>query len=496
MTQRRLIISLAFLSIFAMAARISMDTDTWWHLQTGKWIVEHRAVPQSDSFSYTRLGETWRYPSAAWLTESALYALYNAGGPGAVNLWVAAVVTAAFVFVYFTLSGGPFLRFSVLILAASASAVYWAARPYLMSFLFTAVFLWVLEDFRWGRAKRLFLLPIVMLVWVNSHPGFAIGFVLLGIYFLSALGEGIKTHFSGQKQSSILVHNLRKELMPLILIGLLSVAAAAINPSGPKMLLYPFETLSIGILRNFIQEWQSPDFHARELQAFLALLLGVIAVFAFSRRRAALSDVLLVSVFAYLALLAGRNVALFALMAAPALSRHAQPLIAELAGSFHLKLNTRTQPSRPQSVVNFGILLFAIVALVIKIQQIYPASINQAAFAKQVPVGAVDYLRDQSPSGRLFNSYNWGGYLIWALAEYPVFADGRTDLYSDEILSQWLAVVVAEPGWQARLETWDVHLVLLEPHWPLVKLLPSEGWTLLYQDEIAVLFAKEVINTQ
>ena len=62
MTTRRLVTWIVFLAIFAMAARMSVDTDTWWHLRAGQWIVEHRAVPQVDPFSYTRLGDAWQYP--------------------------------------------------------------------------------------------------------------------------------------------------------------------------------------------------------------------------------------------------------------------------------------------------------------------------------------------------------------------------------------------------------------------------------------------------
>jgi hypothetical protein len=70
---------------------------------------------------------------------------------------------------------------------------------------------------------------------------------------------------------------------------------------------------------------------------------------------------------------------------------------------------------------------------------------------------AVDFLKENHPEGRLFNSYNWGGYLLWALPEYPVFVDGRTDLYNDEIIGQWSQVVRAEEGWQEVLARWDVH---------------------------------------
>jgi hypothetical protein len=90
----------------------------------------------------------------------------------------------------------------------------------------------------------------------------------------------------------------------------------------------------------------------------------------------------------------------------------------------------------------------------------------------------------------MFNSYNWGGYLMWTLRDYPVFVDGRTDLYSDEIINQWLQVVNAKNGWQTVLDKWDINLILIEPTWPIVKVLPNAGWKIFYQDNTAVLFGR------
>jgi hypothetical protein len=120
-----LVTFITFLAVFAMAARISVDTDTWWHLRAGQWIVENRQIPREDVFSYTRAGESWEYPG--WLVEVPLYWLYQLAGPGGLNLWTAFMVTLTFAFVWLTLSGGPFLKAFVIVLAAAAAGVYWAA---------------------------------------------------------------------------------------------------------------------------------------------------------------------------------------------------------------------------------------------------------------------------------------------------------------------------------------------------------------------------------
>jgi hypothetical protein len=492
---------ITFLAVFAMSARVSIDSDTWWHLRAGQWIVENQAVPKVDSFSYTRQGAAWQYPG--WLVEAPMYLLYRAFGAGGLNLWTAVMVTLAFVFLWQTLSGGVFLRAFITILAAAVSGVYWAARPYLVTFLLAAVFLWILESYRWKAdedkkaARRLWWLPVLMIVWANSHGGFATGFILLGVYWFSELAGWCLDLIRRQKASidkteidlkSENIHHQSK-LIRLSVTGVLMALAVCINPFGPVALLYPFKTVSIGALGAYIQEWQSPDFHRAAAQPFIWLLLLTLGAAGISRKRLALSDFLLVSSFAYLSLLAWRNVALFALAAPPALTRQAAPVLDGLSRCLGSQPAPAT-PSRGQARLNWILLFLVIFAALVKAATVLPPAANLAEIRKTMPVEAVAFIQKTIPPGRLFNSYNWGGYLLWELQEYPVFIDGRTDLYDDDMVNQWLQVMRGEAGWQAALERWQVRLVLLEPGAPLVGQLSQNGWKLLYQDERSVVYGR------
>jgi hypothetical protein len=484
----RLVTWITFLAIFAMSARVSVDSDTWWHLRAGQWIIEQRAVPQIDPFSYTRLGQPWQYPG--WLVEAPMAWIYRALGPGGLNLWTGLMVTLAFAFVWRTLSGGVFLRAFVLVLAAAASGVYWAARPYLVTFVLAAVFLWLLESDRWQRTTRslngLWALPILMVVWANSHGGFAIGFILWGVYWFA---EGLSCLHSALSRQPLSAGR-QARFIRLSLVGALMVAAVALNPSGVAMLAYPFKTVSIGALQDYILEWQSPDFHSRQAQPFIWLLLLTFAAVGASRRRLALTEFLLVAGFTYMALLAWRNVALFALVAPAVLTRHAALPLAALGRRFGFNGASQSAPSRAQKLLNGALLIILILAVLLKVGLDFPLAANQESFRQNMPVDAVAFIKEKSPPGRLFNSYNWGGYLLWALPEYPVFIDGRTDLYNDEVIDQWLQVVRAEPGWQETLDRWEVRLILLEPGMPVVGQLHRQGWHLLYEDKQAVVFSR------
>jgi hypothetical protein len=480
-TTRRLVMWIAFLAVFAMAARVSMDTDTWWHLRAGQWMVEHHSLLQTDPFSYTRTGAAWIYPG--WLVEVPMYLIFRVLGPGGLNLWTAAMVTLAFLFVWPTLSGGTFLRAFVIVLAAAASAIYWAARPYLVTFVLAAVYLWVLEDYRWKRANRLWLLPVLMVVWVNSHGGFLAGFLLWAAYLL---GEGVRITIKGGK----LTGSHHSSMITLLGIGGLMLVAVCINPAGPRMLAYPFATVEIGALKNFIQEWQSPNFHSLQAQPFAWLLFITLGAIGFARRRLALTDFLLVAGFAYMGLVAVRNVALFALVAPMVLTRHAEPLLLDLNRLLRKPGQAQERMPRWEREVNWAIFGLIFIAALARIMLVFPQSVNENTFRQTLPVDAVSYLSNNHLPGRLFNTYNWGGYLMWKLPAYPVFVDGRTDLYNDELIDEWLKTIRGEAGWADYLEHWQVNTILVEPTAALVVELEKAGWRQLYKDQVAVVFSR------
>jgi hypothetical protein len=347
----------------------------------------------------------------------------------------------------------------------------------------------VLENYRLKRSKHLFLLIPAMVIWVNSHPGFAMGFILLSIYFIDELlSSSIKFPL---RNSSAFRESIRNSNIGHFLsMAAFLLIAASMNPAGPQILVFPFETISIGILRDFIQEWQSPNFHDAVMQPFIWTVILLFVVLAYSKKQKAISEILLISIFAYLALLAGRNVALFALAAAPVLSRHLDDVMTRIGNTWGLSLFKDHIPNRLQKILNNLILITVVLLSIIKIGQVIPAKNNLEHFQDILPVEATDFLNANPQQGHLFNSYNWGGYLIWQLNNMPVYIDGRTDLYGDELIGEWLSIVGAEDGWQDKLERWKIELILLEPHWPLIRVLEANQWNLLRKFEGALLFEK------
>ncbi len=486
----RLVAVLTMLLVLGMAARYTIAPDSWWHLRAGAWIWEHRALPGVDHFSYTRVGEAWHYPG--WPMELVMLALYRLGGLGALNLGTALTVTLTWAVVWKTIDAflpagegpvHPLLKAGVVTWAAAASAVYWAARPYLLTFLLSAVFLAVLARWRRRGGRLIWVLPLLMVLWVNGHGGFIMGWIWWGVYWVAAVGRWLVARW---RQGQEAAKAAWRRLLSLTMVGGALVVAVAVNPYGMEMYAYPWKTISMQALHQ-IAEWQPPDFSQPETWPFLALLVALMVVLGLSARRMRAEEAFLTAGMSLMALTAARNIALFAVALAPVMARHAEALRRDVV-AWLPKREPRTTPIHRK--VNLALVGLAAFVAFAKAGVMALPQVNAVLTAQTFPVAAVQYLETEHPPGRLFNDYNWGGYLLWAAPDYPVFVDGRTDLYGDDIIEQWLRVMAAQPGWQAVLDYWDVRLVLVRPEAPLASALPNEGWHVLYQDDLSVLYGR------
>jgi len=481
---KKMVIWITFLGVVAMAARVSIDSDTWWHLRAGQWMIENRAMMQVDSFSYTRAGTAWQYPGL-WI-EILFFNLYQVFDIGGLNLWTTLMVTVAFAFLWPSLSGNVFLRAFVTIFAALVSAIHWVARPHLVTFVLVALFLWFLEDYRWGRGKHnINWLPVLMVIWVNSHGGYLAGFLIWGVYVVGLIFQ--------DEQTNVKVHK-KNRLRHLLMIGFLMALATLLNPQGLSLVSLPFSTISRSAEQLWIAEWQTPNFHELRMQPFAWLLLLTLGVVGASKKRLTLVEFFLVAGFGYLGLIASRNIPLFAFTAAVVLSRHGDDLLKTWTKKQKIQtlqnLGDSPDPIRWQAWLNWALVGVLLIAVTIKLGSVLLSEENLRNIRKAMPADAVHFIKEAEPQGRLFNAYNWGGYLICALPEYPVFVDGRADLHGDEIINQWMQVIQAKDGWQDILAAWDINLILLEPYQPVARLLALEGWTLLYEDDIAIVYGR------
>jgi len=502
LTPRRLAVLILFIAVFAMAARPPADTDTWWHLQAGRVTWESGHILQTDVFSHTRQGQPW--VNHSWLSQVILYLLFHRFHYFGLGLFQALVVTLAFVFVYRQMEGDVFTRAFIIILAAAASAMVWIARPQLLSFLLTAVLSYLLYLYKWRGVDRLWLIPPLFVLWVNLHAGYALGFMVLVGFVAGEVLNNLLAWISPLPLQDEPHDESRRPIVSwrgiglIVLITIISFLCLLLNPNTTRMWVYYLDTVRIGVLQDFIQEWRSPDFHPLYAQPFIWLLLTTLAAIGLSGRRMDGSDLALVTGFAYASLLAWRNIGPFALVAAPVLSRHTHAIInrylsaARARGWLGPLHRTNRPPSTGFVLLNWLLLVMVLVAAGVKAYLPLRTELNIQHERSKLPADAVEWIQEQRPPGPMFNSYNWGGYLIWRLwPDYLVFVDGRTDLFGDELLSQYLQVHFAQPGFQEVLDEHGVNFVLTEADGFTTNFLAlDDGWRLAHSDDVAVIYVR------
>jgi hypothetical protein len=482
LTLPRLVTAVLFLGIFAMAARLPFDTDSWWHLQSGRWIIENRAIPRTDPFSHTRFGQPWI--DHGWLAQIGWYQVFDWFGYAGPVILLAVLVTTAFYFAWLQCrESNRWLQAFIIIIAAVASGIIWAARPQMVSFLLTSVVAYLLYHFKHGRRRIIWWLPFVILLWVNIHGGFAIGFILIVAYLFGELGNVIL------KTGSPAIG--WRGLRTVALVMLVSIAIIPLNPNGLQMLTYPFRTVGIEILQEFIVEWQAPDFHAFYLHPFIWLLLAALTAFGLAGKRADFTDLTLVALFAYMSFLAVRNIPLFALVTAPVIVRYSSAAWDRWRGTAD-SIPDSALNLRLTTIVNWLILLIIVGLVFVRIAQSSAVAINERDQADYLPAGALAYLQETNLPGPIFNNYNWGGYIIWHLPQYPVFVDGRTDLSDDDFLRQYLSIYLGDDGWDEKLDSFSINLIVIEPDSGLARKLASQpGWEQAYADQVATIYIRQ-----
>jgi hypothetical protein len=483
---RRLVVAILFVALFAMAVRAPVDTDTWWHLKAGQVTLESGQIIRSDPFSHTFYGAPW--VAYSWFSEVILYWLFRTFSYAGLGVLIGVMVAAAFAFVYLQMEGDSFSRAFVIILAAATSAVVWIARPHLFSFLLTAVLAYILYLFKWRGVNRLWLLPPLFVLWVNLHAGYALGFMVLAAF---VAGEVLNRLLALIAPTDDPVLGWR-EIGLVIGLAVLSFLLLAIHPNTVQMWTYYVDTVRISFLQDFIQEWQSPDFHPLYVQPFIWLLLGTLAAVGLSGRRVDGVDLALVGMFAYASFVARRNFGPFALVTAPVLSRH----VAAALKRFGLSgwLNRRPARGRPiAGAVNVVLLALVIGLAVVKVLTPLNFDFNAQRQRESLPVDAAAWILENRPEGEMFNPYNWGGYLMWALwPKYRVFVDGRTDMYGDAFLREHRRVQLGQPGFEETLDEYNVDLIVTYPGDALsARLECVGGWTAVYRDDVAVIWVRD-----
>jgi hypothetical protein len=479
---RRLLTCALVGGIFVLALRPIDDPDLWWHLAAGDRILGGLGIPRTDPFSYVAGGNDW--VAYSWFAEVLFAAVRRALGLGALVPLAAAAVAATFYVVLCACRAAGArqpLAVGVTLAAALVSSPSWTVRPHVFSFLAMAIFVHVLGLRRHHGRDRLWLLVPAMALWANTHILFPFGLVLLGAHLAEAVGR------SWQGGSD-------RRAPRQLATALVAVAAVTLaTPYGWRLLAHLWVMANQPVALGLVVEFQTPSLHTLNGQMLAVLFFATVAALVLSPRRPHAAELAAFFGFGWLAWAMARNIPFFAIVAAPILARHAAACL-EALGARARRPAPAPRPATPPApavVLLHAALLAAGTAVAAgRAALLHPdeAAVGRTAF----PAAAVRFLRERPVPGRLFNDFNWGGYLIGALyPHYRVSMDGRTQVYGEETLRQYRALIYLEPGWRAFLDRCDPDVILWPKDAPFVRaleLLPE--WRRVYADDLAVIFTR------
>lgn len=459
---------------------VIQPNDFWWHMAMGRETLALRAVPQVDTFSFTRAGEP--FFNQAWLAQLLMLGLYSAGGLPLVIVAQSLVITLAYgLLLRLCLIRTGRLRLCVallLLVTMPMSFDNWTVRPQSYVFPLFVGSLLVLDEHRAGRASRLYLLPPMMALWVNMHGSFVLGLALIGITFagdLLAPGRGARGEASaiGDRWS-------------FVVWGALTALATLLNPRGPEVLRYVTGLLGSSQVTALVTEWAPPTTRDINGAIFFLVVMATVAVLAYARRPA-LTDMLLLGAFFWLALGATRNVVWFGFVATPLLAAQVATLLPaprpqRFAGS----------PALNGALIAVLALLLVLASPWVKPALDLPPDVGRL-LSEATPVEAVRALQAlPDRPRRLFHAMGHGSYLIWAAPEQPVFIDPRIELYP---YRQWVDYINLGQG--ANVDdllakyAFDGALLSVDEQAPLAERLRHDpGWALRYEDQHTLLFTR------
>ena len=451
-----LAIGIGFITAVALGRELS--NDAFWSLAAGQWMLGHHAVMGLDPFSYTESHRRW--VTDEWGSEVALAGLYRAVGAAAYNVYPIVLGAASLLAIasYARALGarGGRVVAIVLLFALGIAGVVVSDRGLDFSLVWLPVELLLLTK---GRADRRWLLalPLLCVAWVNTHGSILIGLLVLGVELGWSLApDRLVAWIGGVRQSPY------PGSLALALLG--SLLASCLTPYGPGLLAYDIRVAGNSQIAHYIDEWNSPNFHSFTVVLVYCVPLLVLVACARTRRIPVLEGSLAAALF--VEALRTQRLVVYLMVVAAGLAA--------------------TLPARPpwgtvaRRWAGGGLVVCAILILA-------APSVPAGTVSSTLPVRAFDYLAPHH--GRIFTEYTWGDYSI--ARHRATFADGRTDLFEGDVLTEFFAVTNLTTNPDPVLARSDVSYVVWAPRTALSEYLSHDPrWRVVDRTAVATVFAR------
>jgi hypothetical protein len=464
----------SFLFLFTGTAPVVSpmgDPDIWWHLRNAAQLISSGHFIRADSWSFTVAGTPWI--NFEWLAELPYYAAWRALGDRGLYLVMMLAVSAIVAGIYWLAclrSHDCKAAFVACFIGLHFVTVSLGPRTLLFGWLFLVLELGILWSLQKGRDHTAWL-PLLFLLWINTHGSWLIGFVLMLVFFACGCVQGAWGSLSATRWT-------RAQMRRFLLIAVLSFAVLFVNPYGWHTVTYPFDLAFHQKLNvEHVAEWYSINFHNFRGKATLAtlLLFGVLQLVR--RRQWTLQDLALLLIALYAGFTYVRFLFLLGIVLVPLLAM-------ELTGLVSQPYEAEKDKPRVNAIA-MAVLLLVIVGFWPGEKKIH-AGISEANPEKALP-----YIRSLAGQGNVLNDFEWGGYLEWNAPAVKEFMDGRVDIFEHKgVLADYLQAINLQDPY-AVLDKYRILYVVLPQGQALGYLLAhSAAWKTAYHDDQTVVFER------
>jgi hypothetical protein len=473
-------------------------TDLWGHLAYGRLIVASGSIPSTEPLmplcqgvpfvDFSWLSEVLGYLAFAWQGIPALQFLYACGVTGCIGL----------------LAWCSFRKTGLIGAAALAALLYvWVdwqqlaiMRPQLAGCVcFMVLFAISLSSNRPWRRRRFTLLALLFAPWANLHGSFLIGLALLGAFVCGRAGDLLR-----RSGSLRVVRNDRRTRVGVILFAIATLAPM-LNPYGWHIYSGAWQLSSNANLTDLV-EWKPLGLWMWQGTAALVVAIGLLVLYLLTPRRISTAELLLLVGFGAATLARSRMIVWWGPVAAYYASLHAAAIWKRWRRNRSLKSAGRLDrifqvACRPNIPVTF-----AFVALLVALCLTPPASAisrqplgdPRASLSDETPIDATNFLRAHPPRGQIFNTLEWGDYLLWAGPPgLEVFVASHVHLVPPSVWQDYIRVITLDDGWQKILERRRINTAIVDDDQraPLADALSEDpDWSVAYRDAQGRIFVR------
>lgn len=467
------------------------DADVGWHLRTGEWILDHRAVPVRDLFSFTRPGEPWFAWEWGWdVCFGAIHRYSGLGGVVLANVLILCLVSVLTFRLIRHACSNDVISLAITAIAMCGSTVHWLARPHLLSWLFFLAFAHLIARASEHGYRSLLWLPPLTLLWTNIHGSFFLGICMLVI---AAVAPFLQWAVHGGSWRATWTRSV-----PFLTCVPVCAAVTLINPYGWRLHEHLITYLRDPKQMNLMQEFQSLNFHfAPAGFVEIMLLMGAASLF-WCAKEGRWYGFLTVLMWAHLGLFAVRNIPIYLFLSAPWIGCMLADAVESSSRGARWIRKYCSLPVEFQPLERLERLyLFAAAGLIIVALNVAAGRGNfSAGFDPKIfPEKSLAMINRYRPT-RIFANDQWSAYLIYqCFPKQKVFIDDRSDFYGAAMLDRVGHILNARWDWEADLLRFSTDMVIVAPDAPLATVLKgSPRWQLVLDNRKVVVFERVSIG--